>query len=191
MKRTALLIIDVQHALCHGEYAGFEADRVIANINLVSERMREAGGFVVIIQHESPTGEFMRGADGWQLARGLTTAPTDVIVPKTATDSFHKTTLQSILQERGITDLIICGLQSEFCVDTTTRRALALGYSVTLVADAHTTLDNGVLKAAQISAHHNETLANIDSFGPRVVAIPAKSVWARVSDGSRLRRDDE
>lgn len=180
MTRTALLIIDVQHALCHGEYAGFEADRVIANINVVSQRVREAGCLVVIVQHESPSGALMRGADGWRLARGLTTAPTDVIVPKTATDSFHKTTLRSVLQERGITDLIVCGLQSEFCVDTTIRRALALGYPITLVADGHTTMDNGVLNAAQISAHHNETLSNIDSFGPRVTAVPANAVRCRV-----------
>ncbi len=68
------------------------------------------------------------------------------------------------------------GLQSEFCVDTTTRRALALGYAVTLIADGHSTMDNGVLSAAQISAHHNVTLANITSFGPRVTAIQASDV---------------
>ena len=95
---------------------------------------------------------------------------------KTATDSFHSTPLHDILRENGITDLVICGLQSEFCIDTTTRRALALGYPVTLVADGHSTLDNGTLTAAQISAHHNETLANITSFGPRVVALPASEV---------------
>lgn len=71
---------------------------------------------------------------------------------------------------------VICGLQSEFCVDTTTRRALALGYPVTLVSDGHSTMDNGVLSAAQISAHHNETLVNITSFGPRVRAMPASDV---------------
>ncbi|HSN67823.1 MAG TPA: cysteine hydrolase, partial [Thermoanaerobaculia bacterium] len=59
---------------------------------------------------------------------------------------------------------------------TTTRRALALGYPVTLVADGHTTIDNGVLKAAQITAHHNETLSNITSFGPRATAVPASEV---------------
>lgn len=46
---VALLIIDTQHALCHGEYAGFESDRVIANINLVASRVREASGLVVLI----------------------------------------------------------------------------------------------------------------------------------------------
>jgi nicotinamidase-related amidase len=177
---TALLIIDVQHALCHGEYAGFEADRVISRINSVSHRVRAAGGLVVVIQHESPDGALTHGSAGWKLATGLVTTATDIFLRKTATDSFHNTPLHGILQERGITRLIICGLQSEFCVDTTTRRALALGYPVVLVADGHTTMDNGVLTAAQISAHHNETLANISSFGPRAVALPASEVRCEI-----------
>ena len=173
---TALLIIDVQHALCDGEYAAFEADRVIAKINVVSQRVRESGGLVVVIQHESPDGALTYNSKGWQLGNGLVTTPTDIFVRKTATDSFHNTLLHATLQKHGITQLIICGMQSEFCVDTTTRRALALGYPVTLVADGHSTLDNGILKAAQISAHHNKTLSNITSFGPRVVAIPASEI---------------
>ena len=115
------------------------------------------------------------GADsaGWQPAQGLEALPTDLRVRKTAADSFHRTTLQELLQQHGITELVICGMHSEFCVDTTTRRALALGYPVTLVADAHSTIDNGVLTAAQISAHHNATLANIRSFGPRATTVLA------------------
>jgi nicotinamidase-related amidase len=174
---VALLIIDVQHALCHGEYAAFEADRVISRINQVSERVRQSGGTVVVIQHESaPDGALAHGSKGWGLAQGLVTKPSDVFLRKTATDSFHNTELQSVLRERGVTRLIVCGMQSEFCVDTTTRRALALGYPVTLVADGHSTIDNSSLTAAQISAHHNETLANIGSFGPRAVAVPAADV---------------
>ena len=43
-------------------------------------------------------------------------------------------------------------------MDCTVRRALALGYLVVLVSVAHSTVDNGVLSAAEISAHHNTTL---------------------------------
>ncbi|MBV8500218.1 MAG: cysteine hydrolase [Paucibacter sp.] len=174
--KTALLIIDVQHALSHGEYAAFEADRVIVRINEVAARVRAAGAPVIVIQHEAAGGALAHGTSGWQLSRGLKVEPGDVLLRKMATDSFHGTELQAVLQERGVTELIVCGFQSEFCVDTTTRRALALGYSVTLVADGHSTLDNGVLSAALISAHHNETLANITSFGPRAVAVPAAQI---------------
>ena len=173
---TALLIIDVQQALCSGEYEAFEFKRVIERINLVSGKARSVGAPVVVIQHESQSGPLDFGTDGWKLADGLDVQPTDIFIRKRATDSFHNTELQAVLRARGVTKLAICGLQSEFCVDTTTRRALALGYPVTLVSDAHSTMNNSVLSAAQISAHHNETLANITSFGPRATATPAQQV---------------
>lgn len=173
---TALLIIDVQHGLCSGEYEAFEAARIIERINVVSQKMRGAGALVVVIQHEAPTGPLEYGSEGWNVAAGLDVRPTDIYVRKKTTDSFHNTDLQAILQAHGVKKLAICGLQSEFCVDTTTRRALALGYPVTLVSDAHSTMNNSVLSAAQITAHHNETLANITSFGPRVVAVPSSQV---------------
>lgn len=173
---TALLVIDVQHALCSGKFKAFESERVIERINSVSRKMRAAGAHVVMIQHESVGGPLDFGSEGWKLAVGLETLPTDISIRKRATDSFHQTGLHELLQELGVKKLVVCGLQSEFCVDTTTRRALALGYPVVLVADGHSTLDNSVLSAAQISAHHNETLSNITSFGPRAKALPARDV---------------
>ena len=178
---TALLVIDVQQALCSGEYKAFESERVIDRINAVTRRARSAGAPVIMIQHESQGGPLDFGTDGWRLADGLEVQATDILLRKKATDSFHQTELQALLRDRGVKDLIICGLQSEFCVDTTTRRALALGYPVVLVADGHSTLNNGVLSAAQISAHHNETLANISSFGPRAKAVPASEVRIEAS----------
>ncbi|MDZ7901916.1 MAG: isochorismatase family protein [Rheinheimera sp.] len=81
------------------------------------------------------------------------------------------------MQQHGVKQLIIGGLQSEFCVDTTTRRALALGFPLQLIADGQrTTVDKPVLSAAQIRRHHNETLANIGSFGPRARAVLAAEI---------------
>ena len=48
---------------------------------------------------------------------------------------------------------------TEYCIDTTCRRAVSLGYDVTLVADAHTTHDNDLLPAEKIIAHHNRSLS--------------------------------
>jgi len=103
------------------------------------------------------------GTDAWKLAPSLELHSTDVLLRKTASDAFLRTGLSELLASRGVTDLIVCGLQSEFCVDSTVRRAMALGYPVVLVADGHTTVDNGVLSAGQIAAHHNWTLSNIES----------------------------
>lgn len=172
---AALLVIDVQQALCFGAHAAFESERVIERINLLGARARLHGAPVIMIQHED-AGMLARGSEGWALARGLVVEASDLVMPKTATDSFHQTALQAELAARGVTRLVICGLQSDFCVDTTTRRALALGFEVTLVADAHSTCDNDVLSAAQITAHHTATLANIESFGPRATPQAAAQV---------------
>lgn len=174
--KTALLIIDVQQVLCYGDYAAWDITRVLANINAVGTQARAAGAPVFLIQHDEPGGPLEANSPGWQLAEGLHTAATDLRMRKQASDSFHNTDLHAQLQQRGIMNLVICGLQSDFCVDTTTRRAMALGYPVQLVADGHSTLDNEVLTAQQIATHHNVTLANLSSFGFRTQAVPAAEV---------------
>ena len=169
----AMLVIDVQQALCSGAYAAFDAAGVIDRINGLTDRARAAEVPVIFIQHESTSELLAHGSLGWQLADGLLALPTDRYLRKTATDSFHHTPLHDMLIALGGKHLVICGLQSEFCVDTTTRRALALGYPVTLVSDGHSTIDNAVLSATQITQHHNLTLANIGSFGVRVTTVLA------------------
>jgi nicotinamidase-related amidase len=71
--------------------------------------------------------------------------------------------------------LVVAGIQTEYCVDTTCRRAYSLGYDVTLVQDGHSTWDTPDLCAPQIIAHHNRTLggwfvtpqaAEAIAFGP-------------------------
>lgn len=166
----ALLIIDVQQGLCEGEGAAWDCAGVIARINRVAAHARASGVPVVFIQHENAA-DLAHGSRAWQLADGLLAETDDLYVRKTTPDSFLRTDLQAQLSARGVSELIVCGMHTEFCVDTTTRRALALGYPVTLVADAHTSAGNAVLTPQQVIAHHNATLTNISSFGPRVRAV--------------------
>jgi len=172
--KAALLVIDVQQGLCEGEHAAFDSQNVIARINLVSAKARAAGMPVVFIQHESAGLPFE--TEAWQLARGLDVEPSDLRIRKTTPDSFLRTGLEEVLRQRGIADLVICGMHTEFCVDTTTRRAMALGFPVILVEDAHTTAGNTHLSPEQVIRHHNETLTNIGSFGPIVRTIPAAAL---------------
>lgn len=137
--KTALLIIDVQSALCSGEYEVFESRRIVRNINQLSAQARSLGIPVVVIQHEEAGTPMAFGQAGWQLDPELQVLPTDLYVRKTVPDSFHQTELHALLQTRGIERLVVCGMQTEFCVESTTRRALELGYPVTLVKDAHST----------------------------------------------------
>lgn len=173
---TALLIIDIQQALCFGELPTFDFDGVLRRINALASSARDAGLPVILVQHEQGQGPLQFGTDGWQFATGFEAKAADLRVRKTTPDSFHQTNLDDLLREHGVRQLVTCGLQTDFCIDTTVRRALALGYDVTLVADGHSTTDNDVLKAHQIIAHHNATLRYLNSFGGRIAVVPAGQV---------------
>lgn len=175
-KKYALLIIDVQRGLFDEAPRPFEADAVIARINELAHCARAAKAPVVFIQHERASGLLEHGSESWQLERQLQPLDGDAFVRKTTPDSFLRTHLDELLTQWGSEQLLICGYASEFCVDTTTRRAAALGYPVTLVADAHTTHDKAHASAAQIRAHHNATLPSISSFGPVIQALPAAEI---------------
>lgn len=173
---TALLIIDVQTVLCRGQYAAFDIDRVLERINALSTQARDAGVPVIFVQHEEEGDLLSFASPGWQLDRGLSVLPGDLRVRKQGSDAFHQTDLHALLQARGVRHLVACGLQSEFCVDSTVRRAMALGFSVTVAGDAHSTLDNTVLSAAQISAHHNATWGNLSSYPGQSVITAASAI---------------
>ncbi|MDY6875692.1 MAG: isochorismatase family protein [Chloroflexota bacterium] len=81
-----------------------------------------------------------------------------MVIQKRHPDASQDTGLQREIESRGIKRLVITGIQTEYCVDTTCRRAYSLNYESTLAKDAHSTWDTDLLSAPQIIAHHNEVL---------------------------------
>lgn len=174
--KQALVVIDVQRGLLNDPPGAFETDLVVGRINDLSSRARKAAVPIVLIQHERPGTPVQRGSEGWLFHDDLVVQESDVVVHKTTPDSFLRTDLARVLEEYGVEELVVCGYASEFCIDTTVRRAAALGFPVTLVSDAHTTHDKEHAQATWIRAHHNATLSDITSFGPAIRAIPAAEV---------------
>ncbi|MBV4457815.1 cysteine hydrolase [Pseudomonas sp. COR58] len=173
---TALLIIDVQRALCSGQYECYDIHRVIDTLNRLSARARQAGVPVVFIQHEEEGDLLAHGSDGWQLADGLETAPGDLYVRKTTPDSFYQTPLQKLIPKEDFDRLVIGGLQTDYCVNATVRQAHQLGYDVVLAADAHSTVDNGSMSAEDIIAEHNKDLAHLSGSVARIDVTPAAQI---------------
>jgi nicotinamidase-related amidase len=174
--KPALLVIDVQAALFDGKYRPGDADGVLRCINQLMQRARAAAVPVIVVQHESVDARIEHGSAGWELAQGLDVTSADLRLRKTTPDSFLRTELQTWLRRLEVDHLVICGYASEFCVDTTTRSAAALGYPVTLAADAHTTHDKRHATAAQIRDHENATLPKLNAFGPSIRSLPTDQI---------------
>jgi nicotinamidase-related amidase len=170
--RTALLIVDVQVGLVALMPAGVR-DSVLPKIKTLLSRARASGVPVIYIQHDGAPGHPLEPhTEGWKIYPSLQPSEGECVIRKRESDSFFETSLQQELEKRGIAHLIIAGGMTEYCVDTTCRRATSLGYDVTLASDAHLTRDNGVLTAADIIAHHNFVLHDFGA-GDHLVRVTA------------------
>ena len=159
MSDTALLVIDVQVCNFEGSAPVYKGSELLSTIGAVVARARNAGVLVVYIQHCGSEGAIDEpDTPGWEIHPAMTISKGDVIVHKQHPDAFQDTDLQSELELRRIKKVIITGIQTEYCVDTTCRRAYSLRYQVVLVKDAHGTWGTECLTASQIIAHHNEVL---------------------------------
>jgi nicotinamidase-related amidase len=101
-----------------------------------------------------------KGKPGWEIHPSIAPSKEDSVVLKNTPSSFYKTNLQEVLSSKGITKLVITGLQTECCIDTTVRHAFCLGYDVILVKDANSTYDIPPLTAPQIIQHHHRIIGN-------------------------------
>jgi nicotinamidase-related amidase len=174
---TALLVIDVQVAMFDEDPPPFRYEEVLGTIRAVIDKARAARTPVIFVQHDHATYEPMkRDMLGWQIHPAVAPLPGERIVNKKACDSFYGTPLRSELDALGIINLVVTGLQTEMCVDTTCRRAVSLDYDVTLVADGHTTWDADGLTAEQLIAHTNASLAKLAHPTHGIVTKPASEI---------------
>lgn len=171
---TALLIIDTQVGIMEPAYKSKE---VLENIGTLIAKARAAGIPVIYVQHNEQYEEGLKfGSPQWQIHPAIAPQEDEPVVHKESPDSFFKTTLQQELEKRGIKHLVIVGAQTNYCVDTSSRRAVSVGYDVTLVSDAHTTEDSDVLTAEQIIAHHNSTLNHFWADEHQIQVKPTSEV---------------
>ncbi|MGR3885767.1 cysteine hydrolase family protein [Pseudomonas sp. 1152_12] len=167
---TALLIIDMQNGLYDGPEPPFERERVLGTINQLIQRARAAKAPIFVARHTGPAGSPIAvGSPLWQLCPGLDVDETrDHLFNKTRPSCFLGTDLAQQLAAAQVDELVIAGMKTQFCVDTTCRVAVELGFSVRLPEDGHTCMDTPALSAEAIIAHHNATLAG--AFVKRVTA---------------------
>ncbi len=156
---TALLIIDVQMAMFNPQEPVYQHEALIEKLRDLIGRARAADIPVIYVQHQGQGEDPLQpGRPEWEIHSAIAPQEGEPVIHKMHPDSFQETELQKVLEARGIKNLVMAGLQTEYCMDTSCRRAYSLGYKVTLVKDCHSTWDNGIITAEQIIAHHNQTL---------------------------------
>lgn len=165
----ALLVIDVQKGMFeHPQMQPFAGKAVVARLVKVLSRARGAGVPVFFVQHscDEPGDPLHPESTGFSVIEELAPGEFEPVVVKTKCSAFQGTDLSERLNASGVDHLVICGMQTEYCVDTTVRSAYELGYEVTLISDGHTTFDTAILPASQMIAHHNHTMRGFARLVP-------------------------
>jgi nicotinamidase-related amidase len=138
----ALVVIDVQESFRQRPiWAANSNPGIVDKVNRLVEGARAAGDLVVWVLHAEPgSGGVFDPASGMvRLMDGLLARDGEPVITKTAHNAFTTTNLQQVLTTRGIRELLIAGIRTEQCCETTARIASDLGFDVTFVTDATAT----------------------------------------------------
>ncbi len=158
MSKRAVIVVDLQNEyLATGNLPLVGIQQVLDNAARVIAGARSRDDLVVHVRHEAtdPASPFfVPGSEGVQIHPSVAPAAGETVIVKNFPNSFLKTGLKQILDEKGIEDVTIVGAMSHMCIDATTRAASDFGYKTTVVHDACATRDlefNGnTVPAAQV-----------------------------------------
>lgn len=168
--RTALLNVDMQCCFVENSpLASPEGLAVLGRINALAAACRAAGTLIVhtrgwmradgsnlgIMSELVPpfiVALYTEGSETAELHEGLDVSPSDIILNKPRYGAFHGTDLELILRSRGIDTVIISGIATNICCETTAREAAQRDFRVVFLSDGTATKDMGGVSAAHLQS---------------------------------------
>lgn len=142
MTTRALIVIDVQESFrARPLWSAISNPDIVEDVQRLVDHARAQGDLVVWVLHSEPGsgGAFDPASGLVRYQDGLVPLAGEPELRKTSHNAFTTTNLQQILTERGVREVVICGIRTEQCCETTARIASDLGYGVTFVVDATAT----------------------------------------------------
>ena len=165
-ERSALIILDMQKYFLNEVSHAFvpSAPPVLRKINKLAGSFRKTNQPVILTQHINTTENAGMMSTWWddlitddhdlsELATELLT-PNSTVIEKSQYDAFYDTSLDQILHEKEIEDLIITGVMTHLCCESTARSAFVRGYSVFFAVDGTATYNEALHRASLLNLSH-------------------------------------
>jgi nicotinamidase-related amidase len=158
LSRTALVVVDVQQGFADPSWGRRDNPACEGNVLALLDAWRTAGRPVVLVRHDSasPTSPLRPGQPGNDLLDGVD-GPHDLLVTKTVNSAFHGTPdLDAWLRSRDVDGIVVCGITTNHCCETTARVGGNLGHEVLFALDAthcfdRTAPDGGTVTAEELA----------------------------------------
>lgn len=173
---AALVLIDIQKDYFPGGRMTLEgADAAAENAARLLERFRARGWPVFHVQHLSSRPNatfFLPGTEGVEFNSAVAPRAGEPVIQKNFPNAFRATRLDTELRSCGAVELVVAGMMTHMCIDTSVRAAFDLGFKVDLAFDA----------CATRSLHFGDTeIAAAQVHGAFIAALNGTFATARAS----------
>jgi nicotinamidase-related amidase len=183
-KNAVLLVVDVQKGMdIYAERYNRNNPDLERNVARLQAAWRESGRPIIHVQHLSrePQSPLRPGQPGVEIKDEVRPVAGEPVVQKSVSSAFIGTTLESDLRRRGITTLVVVGMQTNMCVSTTARMAGNLGFTTYVVSDATATFDNTGPNGNRYGAALLHDVALADLHGEFSTVLDTKTLLERAS----------
>lgn len=161
-EKAPVIVVDLQTNMFDGlvEPPLHDADLLTERARQVIDWARRDGRKIAFVRHDGPEGDPLApGEPGWPVWPALGQRDDEPTFSKTVRDSFSNPDLGKWVESQGAPEVVILGAQTDFCIAGTVQGAIASGLKVTVVSDAHSTLDQPDESAAAIIRRYNAQFA--------------------------------
>jgi len=164
-ERAGLLVLDMQRYFLEKDSHAYvpSAGAILPRVRELAKAFSSQGRPVVFTRHLNTEGDAGQMARWWgelikrenplsELAPELNIG--GIVIEKSQYDAFHGTELEGLLRERGVEQLVICGVMAHLCCETTARSAFVHGFEVFFVVDGTATYNERFHRATLLNLAH-------------------------------------
>lgn len=152
-----LIVIDTQKGIMKSDVYAFDA--LVSNIKELIESARVNNIEVIYVRHQDKDGgELVKGSDAFEIYEPFAPMIGEKIFDKKVNSAFKKSGLLDYLKGIKERELIVTGLQSEYCIDASVKCGFEHGFQIIVPAFANSTVDNEYMSAEESYHYYNEFL---------------------------------
>lgn len=154
-----LLIVDTQKLIVNEKL--YEFDRFVSNVKELINKARTNRIEVIYVRHDDgPDSELTKGNIGFEIYEEFKPINGERIFDKNVNSAFKGTGLLEYLINKGEKDIIIAGLQTDYCIDATIKCGFEHGFNIIVPEYANTTVNNKFMSSEQSYRYYNEFIWN-------------------------------